>query len=125
MLVEQARLPIIPLEIKFRERRLGFWDLLGNGLSTLAHSLPIHSGFAACMGIFGNGAKTDGAAVTKIQPEGLSDAGSAWTAGNSDNRVLRGGGHVLQDFRSAARSASSSGDRSDVLGFRVARTLEP
>ncbi len=51
--------------------------------------------------------------------------GSAWTAGDCDYRVLRGGSWDSRSrlLRSAYRGRS--GSRSDGYGFRVARTLAP
>ena len=52
--------------------------------------------------------------------------GSAWTyGGNCGNKVLRGGSWANQskNMRSATRQAWSAETRSDVLGFRVARSL--
>ena len=52
--------------------------------------------------------------------------GSAWTSGDCSRRVLRGGSWVSGPWfvRSASRNWSSSGNRGDDLGFRVARTLD-
>jgi formylglycine-generating enzyme required for sulfatase activity len=51
--------------------------------------------------------------------------GSAWTAGNCSERVQRGGSWltVPSALRSAKRLGESAGWRSNVIGFRVARTL--
>lgn len=58
---------------------------------------------------------------------GAPDNGSAWVDGNSDHRVLRGGG--WGDFalfvRSAARFSARSDARSYDMGFRVAKTIHP
>jgi formylglycine-generating enzyme required for sulfatase activity len=56
------------------------------------------------------------------------DDGSAWTAGSDDDcnsRVVRGGcwNSLPRFLRSAARVGSSSGNRNNTIGFRVARTL--
>ena len=53
--------------------------------------------------------------------------GSAWTSGDCNTRVVRGGSWIVDpDFlRSAARYGVNSGLRSYLLGFRVARTLTP
>ena len=52
--------------------------------------------------------------------------GSAWTSGNCDARVLRGGSWYYDPrrIRSADRSTSGSGGRGNLFGFRVARTLD-
>ena len=51
--------------------------------------------------------------------------GSAWTTGECTRRVLRGGSWIVEPrfVRSADRLWFDSGDRSDVYGFRLARTL--
>jgi formylglycine-generating enzyme required for sulfatase activity len=53
--------------------------------------------------------------------------GSAWTAGDSQYRVLRGGswGGGPDTLRSARRIVNSRDDRFQDVGFRVARTLSP
>ncbi len=51
--------------------------------------------------------------------------GLAWTSGDCNIRVVRGGSWVSLPVRSAARSRGYTGDRSLDLGFRVARTLTP
>ncbi len=53
--------------------------------------------------------------------------GSAWTSGNCDRRVLRGGSWDDDpgSLRSADRDGSSTDDRDGNGGFRVARTLTP
>jgi len=55
---------------------------------------------------------------------GAPSDGSAWTGGNCEKRVLRGGSWVSEprDVRSAYRIRLGSGGRSNGLGFRVART---
>jgi len=57
--------------------------------------------------------------------DGAPDDGLAWTTGDCVGRVLRGGSR--DDFpwllRSAYRISGSPGSRSNVLGFRLARTL--
>ena len=55
---------------------------------------------------------------------GAPTDGSAWTAGDCSLRVVRGGSWNLnpQNLRSALRSGSTSANRSNVIGFRVART---
>jgi len=59
---------------------------------------------------------------------GRPDDGSPWLSGDTTQRVLRGGSwyYSLLNARSANRSkyeAGDAGDRINVLGFRVARTL--
>ena len=53
--------------------------------------------------------------------------GSAWTSGNCDMRVVRGGswGFDPRHLRIAGRNWSDPGDRYAETGFRVARTLTP
>ena len=52
--------------------------------------------------------------------------GGAWTRGDCDRRVLRGGSWSgrPRDVRSALRFRYSTGGRFNVAGFRVARTLD-
>ena len=59
--------------------------------------------------------------------QGAPAVGSAWTNGDCSRRVVRGGSwNTIPDYlRSAARYRVNSGDRNDLLGFRVARTLSP
>ncbi len=56
---------------------------------------------------------------------GAPTDGSAWLSGDCALRVGRGGGwgDDPRGARSANRNRDNSGDRSDVLGFRLARTL--
>ncbi len=57
---------------------------------------------------------------------GAPDDGSAWTTGrDSDSRVLRGGSwyDARGSLRSAFRYRVTAGNRLNLLGFRVARTL--
>jgi formylglycine-generating enzyme required for sulfatase activity len=51
--------------------------------------------------------------------------GSAWTKGNCNSRVVRGGswGHAPVFLRAAYRRGLTTGNRIDSLGFRVGRTL--
>jgi formylglycine-generating enzyme required for sulfatase activity len=60
------------------------------------------------------------------KPDGLRATGSAWTAGSSDYRVLRGGswGYDSQDLRSAHRDDSDPRFHNTNIGFRVARQLK-
>jgi formylglycine-generating enzyme required for sulfatase activity len=53
--------------------------------------------------------------------------GSAWTAGNREGRVFRGGAwlNVPLFFRAAFRDWSGASLRNIDLGFRLARTLDP
>ena len=53
--------------------------------------------------------------------------GSAWTAGDSSSRVLRGGSWYdsPQFLRSAVRGWHSTVGRGFIVGFRLARTLNP
>ena len=58
---------------------------------------------------------------------GAPSDGSAWESGNCSRRVLRGGSWFINPgfLRSADRVRDTSGGRSDLIGFRVARTLTP
>ena len=53
--------------------------------------------------------------------------GSGWKSGNCKYRVLRGGSWINPpiSLRSAYRNRNKSGSRSNLYGFRVARTLAP
>ena len=55
--------------------------------------------------------------------DGAPSDGRAWTTGRCSNRMLRGGSwhSVAGNLRAASRNGD--GNRSDVLGFRIARTL--
>jgi formylglycine-generating enzyme required for sulfatase activity len=59
------------------------------------------------------------------KPESLIQTGDAWTAGDGNHRVLRGGSWYFnpQDLRAARRNWDDTEDRIDIIGFRVARTL--
>ena len=59
--------------------------------------------------------------------EGAPANGSAWTSGDCIRRVVRGGpwNDDPRYVRSASRRNVSVGDRFNLLGFRVARTLTP
>jgi formylglycine-generating enzyme required for sulfatase activity len=50
---------------------------------------------------------------------------SAWTAGDCDRRVIRGGSwsSASRSARVAARDNLAAGSRINTVGFRVARTL--
>ena len=56
---------------------------------------------------------------------GAPDDGSAWTTGYCERRGIRGGGWNSEPrlVRSAGRGGVALQDRSDVVGFRIARTL--
>ena len=56
---------------------------------------------------------------------GVPSDGSAWTSGDCSTRVLRGGSWSYDPggLRAANRGGNDSGDRLNVSGFRVARTL--
>ena len=59
--------------------------------------------------------------------QGAPSDGSAWTSGGDcGHRVLRGGSwsNIPRSLRSAARRRSTTGDRNNNIGFRVARTLD-
>ena len=58
---------------------------------------------------------------------GAPEDGSAWESGDCSRRVLRGGSwsYVPGNLRSADRNWYTSGDRGNIIGFRVARTLTP
>ena len=57
--------------------------------------------------------------------KGAPSDGSAWLAGDRSRRVLRGGSwfNVPNNLRSAYRFRSTSGNRLNRFGFRLARTL--
>ena len=58
--------------------------------------------------------------------EGAPTDGSAWTTGDCNRRVLRGGSWASRrNLRSAARFRLAPAIRSKWYGFRVARTCEP
>jgi formylglycine-generating enzyme required for sulfatase activity len=59
--------------------------------------------------------------------EGAPTDGSAWTDGECDRRVIRGGSwnERPQGLRSASRDRISPDFRNLILGFRVGRTLTP
>ena len=59
--------------------------------------------------------------------QGAPTDGSAWTSGNCELRVLRGGSWNIQpvNLRAAYRNRNFSGIRYSYNGFRVARTLAP
>jgi formylglycine-generating enzyme required for sulfatase activity len=58
---------------------------------------------------------------------GAPTDGSAWTSGDCSQRMGRGGSWFTgpEDLRSAYRGWTTTGDRSNNLGFRIARTLTP
>ena len=59
--------------------------------------------------------------------QGAPTDGSAWTSGDCERRVLRGGSwdNLPEFLRAALRFRYSTGLRFFYLGFRVARTLTP
>jgi len=61
------------------------------------------------------------------KPDSLKVSGAAWATGDGSFRVLRGGSwfSLPQFLRSASRGRSSRYNRSDLNGFRLARTLTP
>ena len=58
---------------------------------------------------------------------GAPSDGSAWQSGDCSQRVLRGGSWLINPrvLRAAYRYWSSTGDRNNINGFRVARTITP
>jgi formylglycine-generating enzyme required for sulfatase activity len=54
---------------------------------------------------------------------GAPEDGSAWTAGDSGRRIVRGGSFAgfPETVRAGCRSSLGRGDRYDILGFRLAR----
>ncbi len=59
------------------------------------------------------------------KPDRIEQSGEAWTAGDCNCRVLRGGSWIdyPQDCRAARRGRYSKENRNYDIGFRVARTL--
>ena len=59
--------------------------------------------------------------------QGAPTDGSAWTSGDCESRVLRGGSwnDRPENLRAANRDGLTSGGRFSYYGFRVARTLTP
>jgi formylglycine-generating enzyme required for sulfatase activity len=90
-----------PVE-SFKPNAFGLYDMAGNVFQWVQDCYHDHY----------NGAPTDG---------------SAWTIGDCDNHVVRGGSWASTplDVRSATRAAFASGGRYYRLGFRLARTLSP
>jgi formylglycine-generating enzyme required for sulfatase activity len=86
----------------FKPNAFGLYDMQGNVFQWIEDCY--HGNY--------NGAPTDG---------------SAWTSGDCNRRVLRGGswGSVPQNLRSANRIGNATGNRYNSLGFRVGRTLIP
>lgn len=59
---------------------------------------------------------------------GAPDDGSPWSGTDCNSRVMRGSPWFMIDptpLRSSYRAESDADDRSDVIGFRVARDLSP
>ena len=58
---------------------------------------------------------------------GAPSDGSAWTRGDCDYRMVRGGSWIdsPKNLRSASRDRGEAGDWVSIIGFRVARTLTP
>jgi formylglycine-generating enzyme required for sulfatase activity len=58
---------------------------------------------------------------------GAPTDGSAWTSGDCNRGVVRGGSwdYLPRDLRSASRAGPATDRRSSSLGFRVGRTLTP
>ena len=87
----------------FAPNRFGLYDMVGNVSEWTADC--VHNNF-------------DGAPAN----------GSAWTIGGDciNDRILRGGGwtDAPRVLRSAARSANATVNRTNSVGFRVARTLD-
>ena len=58
---------------------------------------------------------------------GAPSDGGAWLSGECDTRVFRGGSwNVLSGYMGAAlRAGGGTGNRNNIIGFRIARTLTP
>ena len=84
----------------FTANAFGFYDMVGN----------VWAWTEDCYHDSYNGAPTDG---------------SAWTSGNCDRHVLRGGSwfNSPESLRSAGRYPSATNTRTSAVGFRVGRTL--
>ena len=82
---------------------------------------PILSACIRCMGMFGSGA---GIAGTKAMG-GAPDDGSAWIAGDSSYRIVRGGcwSNYPWFLRAAVRFGRTADYRDSDIGFRLGRTL--
>jgi len=61
------------------------------------------------------------------KPDSLKASGAAWTTGDCDSHVLRGGSweNIPRWLRSASRSKRNLVSRGNDVGFRLARTLTP
>ena len=59
--------------------------------------------------------------------DGAPATGAAWENGACDERILRGGSwnSRIWNLRSSRRMMRAAADRSNLIGFRVARTLTP
>ena len=129
------------------------WEYAARAGTSTAYSWgnEIGSGRANCIGCGSQWDRTQTAPVGSFSPNvwGLHDMhgnvwewvqdcwngsysgapsnGGAWQQGDCSRRVLRGGSwyYNSRDLRSAIRLRSSSGDRVNLDGFRVARTLTP
>jgi formylglycine-generating enzyme required for sulfatase activity len=86
----------------FKPNAFGLYDMAGN----------VFQWVQDCNHDSYNGAPTDG---------------SAWTSGDCNRHIVRGGSWYVdpQDVRSTARNGFSAGNRSNSVGFRLARTLNP
>jgi len=86
----------------FPANGFGLYDMVGNVYEFTQDCFRYDSGYG--------GAPTDG---------------SAWISPNCESPVVRGGAWWNSEYtlRSAARTAHGFGDRDDVTGFRVGRTL--
>jgi formylglycine-generating enzyme required for sulfatase activity len=86
----------------FKPNAFGLYDMAGN----------VYQWVQDCYHSDYNGAPADG---------------SAWTIGDCDYRVVRGGSwaNIPRDVRSASRESFATGGRYYRLGFRLARTLTP
>jgi formylglycine-generating enzyme required for sulfatase activity len=86
----------------FKPNQFGLYDMAGNVFSWVADC--VHNNY--------DGAPADG---------------KAWTTGDCNRRILRGGSwtYTPQNLRAAARAANTPAVRDSNSGFRLARTLNP